>query len=159
MTRWLRAVLSGTVFGIAVAGMVVLTGPDASAKGAYESAYGFDRTWNAGVRLVRIDLGMKVTEKDDATGYLMFDYKSPEGGNKTVPGSMEFVRIKDSGAVRVFVQIPAMPGYHEQVMVDSLQKKLRAEYGDPPAHPVPPATPKDGGVDASTSFTPSEPLP
>ncbi len=144
MPSWLRGVISGSVLGLAVAGLVVAT--DASAKSSYESAYGYDKTWNAGLRLVRVDLGLKVTEKDDANGYLMFDYTSPESGNKVVPGSMEFVKNKDSGAVRVMVQIPQMPGYHEQVMVDALAKKLRAEYGDPPKKPPAPA-PRDAGAD------------
>jgi hypothetical protein len=116
---------------------------EARAKSAYESSYGFDRTWNAGLRLVRVDMSMKVTEKDETNGYLLFDYKSPESQGKPVPGSMEFIRSKDNGAVRVVVQIPQMPGYHEQVLVDSLSRKLRNEYGDPPKRPAPSPVPKD----------------
>src|SRR6185436_1721055 len=100
---------------------------DARAKSAYDSSYGFERTWNAGLRLVRVDMNLKVTEKDEMNGYMLFDYKSPESG-KPVPGSMEFIRAKDTGGVRVVVQIPQMPGYHEQVLVDSLARKLRNEY-------------------------------
>src|SRR3954453_16247202 len=94
---------------------------DASAKSAYDSSYGFERTWNASLRLVRVDMNLKVTEKDESNGYMLFDYKSPESG-KPVPGSIEFIRSKDSG-VRVIVQIPQMPGYHEQVLVDQLARK------------------------------------
>ena len=126
--------------------LVLAPASPASAKSAYDSAYGFDRTWNAGLRLVRVDLGLKVTEKDDTNGYLLFDYKSPESGQKPVPGSMEFIKGKD-GSVRVVVQIAQMPGYHEQVLVDHLQRKLRTEYGDPPKKPPPPAAPKDAGPD------------
>ncbi len=125
---------------------VALPESPASAKSAYDSAYGFDRTWNAGLRLVRVDLGLKVTEKDDSNGYLLFDYKSPESGQKPVPGSMEFIKGKD-GQVRVVVQIAQMPGYHEQVLVDSLSRKLRNEYGDPPRKPPVPTAPKDAGPD------------
>ena len=131
---------------LALAALLVLPSEHAHAKSAYDSAYGFDRTWNAGLRLVRVDLNLKVTEKDDQNGYLMFDYKSPESGQKPVPGSMEFIKGKD-GQVRVVVQIAQMPGYHEQVLVDSLSRKLRNEYGDPPKKPPPPSsTPKDAGV-------------
>jgi hypothetical protein len=129
--------------------VVLVPAAPASAKSAYDSAYGFDRTWNAGLRLVRVDLGLKVTEKDDANGYLLFDYKSPESGQKPVPGSMEFIKGKDGG-VRVVVQIAQMPGYHEQVLVDSLQRKLRNEYGDPPKKPPMPSAPKDAGPDSDT---------
>jgi hypothetical protein len=124
---------------------ILLPADPACAKSAYDSAYGFDRTWNAGLRLVRVDLGLKVTEKDDSNGYLLFDYKSPESGQKPVPGSMEFIKGKD-GAVRVVVQIAQMPGYHEQVLVDHLSRKLRNEYGDPPKKPPLPSTPKDAGA-------------
>jgi len=134
-----------SLLAAAVGALVVLTpASPASAKSAYDSAYGFDRTWNAGLRLVRVDLGLKVTEKDDTNGYLLFDYKSPESGQKPVPGSMEFIKGKD-GAVRVVVQIAQMPGYHEQVLVDNLQRKLRTEYGDPPKKAPPPSAPKDAG--------------
>ena len=119
--------------GLVVAGAIVLSGPQASAKSSYESAYGFDRTWNAAVRLVRVDMGLKVTEKDEQNGYLLFDYKSPESGSKPTAGSLEIVRPKDTnGPVRVVAQLPQMPRYHEQVLLDSLAKKLRQEYGDPP---------------------------
>ncbi|MBX3192734.1 MAG: hypothetical protein KF819_37470 [Labilithrix sp.] len=144
MARWLRPALATTLVASAFTALMVLVpASPASAKSAYDSAYGFERTWNAGLRLVRVDLALKVTEKDDANGYLLFDYKSPESGQKAVPGSMEFIRGKD-GAVRVVVQIPQMPGYHEQVVVDSLSRKLRNEYGEPPKRP-PPAAPKDAG--------------
>jgi len=145
-----RIVVVSVLAALLAFGIVALPGAPASAKSAYDSAYGFDRTWNAGLRLVRVDLGLKVTEKDDANGYLLFDYKSPESGMKAVRGSMEFIKGKD-GAVRVVVQISQMPGYHEQVLVDHLQRKLRTEYGDPPRKPPMPSAPKDAGPpDADT---------
>jgi hypothetical protein len=142
-----RSLVVAALTGMIVAAGVCLPAAPASAKSAYDSAYGFDRTWNAGLRLVRVDLGLKVTEKDDANGYLLFDYRSPESGQKAVPGSMEFIKGKD-GQVRVVVQIAQMPGYHEQVLVDSLSRKLRSEYGDPPKKPPVPSGPKDGGADS-----------
>ena len=69
---------------------------------------------------------------------------------KSVPGSMEFVRGTD-GVVRVVVQIARMPGYHEQVLVDSLQRKLRAEYGDPPRLPVRQVPRNDAGLEGGGS--------
>ena len=126
-------VFLGATCGLAVAAAIVMTGPEASARSAYESTYGYDRTWNATLRLVRVDLGFKITEKDETTGYIMFDYKSPEAHGAS-PGSIEFIHSKDPQApVRVVVQLAQMPRYHEQVLVDSLAKKLHTEYGDPPA--------------------------
>ena len=122
------------MLGSLVAAAIVMTGPEASARSAYDSTYGYDRTWNAALRLVRVDLGFKVTEKDGETGYLMFEYKSPEHTAPT-PGTIEFVHSKDAHApVRVVVQLAQMPRYHEQVLVDALVRKIHREYGDPPAH-------------------------
>jgi hypothetical protein len=145
LTKYAVAVviLAAFVFGIATR---------AIAETNYESLYGFDRTWNSALRMIRVDMGFKVTEKDEATGYLLFEYKSPESGMKPSSGSMEFVRSKEPDSpVRVVVQLPQMPSYHEQLLVDALARKMRNEYGDPPSHakrdPVPVA---DGGAEAST---------
>ena len=52
--------------------------------------------------------------------------------------------------VRVVIQLPQMPRYHEQVLLDSLVRKMRQEYGDPPDRPKTPPPPPaiDGGGDA-----------
>lgn len=144
----LRAGLLGLVSAIAVAGAVVLTSPAAEAKTSLESAYGFDRTWNAAIRLVRVDMGFKLVEKDDAGGYLLFEYKSHESGSKVTSGSIELVRAKESDApVQVIVQLPQMPRYHEMALADSLTKKMRTEYGDPPPRaPKAPPPAKDAGA-------------
>jgi hypothetical protein len=168
LTGWAPTVASAALSGVlacGVASAIVLTGHPAAAETAFESAYGFDRTWNAALRMVRIDMGCKITEKDDQSGYLMFEYRSAEGdGKKVSSGSMEFIRPRDQdGAVRIVVQLPKMPRYHEQVMIDTLVRKMRAEYGEPPqARPKPPPVepapaqpaPKDGGapVEAGESF-------
>jgi hypothetical protein len=123
--------------------------PGANARSTFESPYGYARTWNAALRLVRVDNGWKVTEKDDANGYLLFDYKSPENG-KTTPGSLELVRgSRPDGSVSVLVQLAQMPHYHEQVILDALASKMRREYGDPPAPggPVEPIDAGDGRAD------------
>jgi hypothetical protein len=132
MLHRIAPLFTGAVCGALVAAAIVMTGPEASARSAYESTYGYDRTWNAALRLVRVDLGFKITEKDEGTGYLMFDYKSPEAHGAS-PGSIEFIHSKDPQApVRVVVQLAQMPRYHEQVLVDALARKLHQEYGDPP---------------------------
>ncbi len=132
---------------------VALVSLPAEASSTFDSAYGYERTYNAALRLVRVDMGLKVTEKDDQSGYLVFDYKSTDTGNKVSSGSIEFIRPRESdGPVKVIVQLPAMPRYHEQVLVDSLVRKMRQEYGEPPerkpprpAQPAPPGDAGDGG--------------
>jgi hypothetical protein len=145
----------GAFFGGLAAVLVVAAGiveAPASAKSTYESPYGYDRTWNAALRLVRVDNGWKITEKDSNSGYLLFEYTSPES-SKATAGSIELVKNRDldSLAVSVLVQLPQMPHYHEQVILDALASKMRREYGDAPERrpPPPPAAPKeqpDGGA-------------
>jgi hypothetical protein len=129
-----KAVLVGVISAVVVTAAITMTAPGADAKSTYESPYGYDRTWNAALRLVRVDNGWKINEKDDQNGYLLFDYKSPES-TKVTPGTLELVRGRDSDApVNVLVQLPQMPHAHEQVMLDELARKMRREYGDPPEH-------------------------
>jgi len=118
----------------------------AEAKANFDSPYTLAQTFNAALRLVRVDLGLNVTEKDPSVAYVLFDYKSTESGARVVPGSIQML---DTGrAVKVVVQLGQMPRYHEQVVVDALAKKLRDEYGDP----APRSRPKEGpdaGPDAA----------
>jgi hypothetical protein len=122
-------------FGL-LAGLSIQDVGEAQAKTGYDSPYSYERTWNAATRLVRVDMGFKILERDENTGYVLFEYKSSEAGSKVSHGSIEIVRKDDMTSV--LVQLPEMPKYHEQVMVDQLVRKLRAEYGDPPklAKPV-----------------------
>jgi hypothetical protein len=135
---------------------VFFSSPNAHARSSFDSAYGFERTYNAALRLVRIDMGLKVTEKDDQSGYLMFEYRASDTGAKATTGSMEFVRARDAqGPVRVVVQLPQMPRYHEQVVVDSLIRKMKEEYGDPPERPkAPPKPPPPGDAGADVEADP-----
>jgi hypothetical protein len=152
MKTWLSSLgptvasaLLSTVLACGAAGAIVFTGHPAEAETAYESAYGFDRTWNAALRMIRVDMGCKITEKDDQSGYLMFEYRSTDS-KKGSSGSMEFIKPKDhDGPVHLVIQLPAMPRYHEQVLLDTLVRKMRSEYGDPPQPrpKEPPAPPKE----------------
>jgi hypothetical protein len=101
----------------------------ASAKSSFESPYTLTQTYNAALRLVRVDLGLTVTERDPSAAYILFDYKSTESGRRVAPGSIEM--LEAGRAVKVVVQLGQMPRYHEQVMSDALAKKLRDEYGEP----------------------------
>ncbi len=133
---------------LAVAGLVTSLAfpPSAEAKAGFDSPYTYDQTWNAALRLVRVDLGLKVVEKDDSSGYILFEYKSQEGGPKATSGSMELVRPKDpTVSTHVVASLPSMPRYHEQVMLDSLAKKLREDFGEPIKRPKPADVKPDAG--------------
>ncbi|WP_437318644.1 hypothetical protein [Sorangium sp. So ce385] len=118
----------------------------ASASVAYASPYTFEQTFGTALRLVRVDLGFKLIEKDVASGYLLFEYRSPESGGRATQGAIEVVN--GGAGVHVAVQLPAMPQYHEQVLLDALVKKLAAEHGDPPKKAPPP--PADAGAPPPT---------
>jgi hypothetical protein len=148
-----KAAIVGAVSAGFVTVGVAFTAPWADAKATYESPYGYERTWNAALRLVRVDNGWKVTEKDESSGYLLFDYRSPES-TRPSPGSLELVRGGDGeGPVSVLVELAQMPHYHEQLMLDTLASKMRREYGDPPVRskrePAPSEAP-DAGPDEGT---------
>lgn len=134
-----------------LAGALVLGfAKEAWAKATFDSRYTFEQTYNAALRLIRVDLGLKITERDPDAAYLLFDYKSAETGPRVVPGSIELVRSGD--VVKVVVQLSQMPRYHEQVIADSLAKKLEHDFGEPPKRKAPaPEPPADGGAE-----TPSE---
>lgn len=139
-TVWgLSAIVAGAVFSLGVA-------READAKASFDSHYTLEQTYNAALRLIRVDMALKVTERDPDAAYLLFDYKSPETGARVSPGAIEMV--KSGRTVKVIVQLSQMPRYHEQVMADSLAKKLSENYGDPPARPSPPPSPpeEDGGA-------------
>lgn len=129
---------------LALAGVLRASGADARVEA--ESDYTKAQTYNGALRYVRVDLAYEVVEKDADAAYILFRYETP-GRRAPTNGSIEIVEV--DRRVRVFVQLPQMPGYHETVLRDGLMKKLRAEYGTPPKRrPEPPAAPSgDAGAD------------
>jgi hypothetical protein len=126
--------------GLALALLVFGGAPHASAKRQTEYRYPFDRVWNAALRMVRVDMRLAVTDRDEDAGYLLFDYVDH---GKRYAGSFEFVKGERNQRpiVTAVAQVQGMPSYVEQMMLDKLEKKLRAELGDP-LEPVAPAPEK-----------------
>lgn len=154
MRRSLWSALVGIALGVSfVAGPVLVFEhrQEALAATSYESPYTFDQTWSTAVRLLRVDMGLEITEKDQAHGYLFFKYTTTGPGQKLHTGSIEMVK-SPRDTVRVTVQINSLPSYHEQLILDKLARKLINEYGDPPKKPDPPPNPPgDGGPDGESS--------
>jgi hypothetical protein len=128
---------------IATAAYGLFNARTVDAKTAFDSPYSLGQTYNTALRLVRVDMGFKVTERDPAAAYVMFDYKSSMAGDRIVPGSIEM--LDSQSGVKVIVQLSQMPRYHEAVLSDALRKKLREEYGEPLKRHLDPA---DAGADA-----------
>jgi hypothetical protein len=117
--------------------------------------YSFERVWTTAVRLLRIDFSSPITEKDKDSGYFLFDFTD---GKVQHPGSLELIRITEAGteSVRVVLQIPALPSYVEQTLLERLSRKLGQEYGTPiGAKPMPPA--KNEPADPAAKAKPTEP--
>lgn len=85
--------------------------------------------------MLRVDFDSPITEKDKDSGYFLFTYAD---AGKQIPGSVEVIKVMENGneSVRVVVQLPALPTYVEQMMLDRLNRKLGQEYGQPPQKPA-----------------------
>jgi len=116
---------------------------DAAARTQRDLPYGVSQAWTTAIRLLRLDLGYEVGERDRDAGFVLFTYLE---GETRCPGTLEVVERQLSDGrtgVRVVVTIPAMPSYVEQVLIDRLLRKLRDELGaplpPPPRRRPPPA--------------------
>lgn len=120
-----------------------LASATAEARTVRDEPYSMETTWNAAVRLVRIDMGMPILERDQDMGFFTFTYRE---GARSVQGSVEMVRTEVDGrpGARIIVQIPQMPTYVESLILTRLARKLRSEFGEPPPpvvrRPAPPPT-------------------
>jgi hypothetical protein len=121
-----RALLLATAVGLGVSALT----PTVLAKSAHDSPYTYQQTYGSTLRLVKVDLGLKVTDQDPEWGYLLFEYTSRESGKRRSQGSFEFV--KNNSGVRVSLQLASMPSYHERVIMQKLIRKLSEEHGTPP---------------------------
>lgn len=122
---------------------VLSTTSSVEARAEADSDWSKAQTFSGALRYLRVDLGYEVVEKDPDAAYLMFRY-APAGRRDPANGSIEIVEVK--GRVKLYVQLPQMPTYHEVVLRDGLLKKLRSEYGAPPKRPDP--APKKPPADA-----------
>jgi uncharacterized membrane protein len=106
---------------------LVLATPSASANAQVDVGYSRVQVFSAALRYLRIDLGYEVTEQNADAAYLLFRYKAV-GEPDARFGAFEIVETKTG--VRLWVKLPQMPSYHEQVLKDGLMRKLRSDYGD-----------------------------
>ena len=126
--------VTGTTHSLAWAaliGALALAGRPASALAKSErvTEYSYEQIWPTAVRLLRVDAGYKILEKDAEAGYVLFE-ASEEG--KTFRGSLELVKLEgESGrkSVRMILNIEDRPSYVETGLLDRLERKLRDEYG------------------------------
>ena len=102
--------------------------------------------WPTAVRFLRVDRNFPIREKDDAAGYILFDYAD---GGRVAKAAFEFIRTSDSRgreATRIVLSIPDQPRHVEQMLIDKLAAKLRDDHGNP--LPSPPPKPQHADKDA-----------
>ncbi len=145
MTR--RARPLSRVLGIAVVALALLMPEGAGARRSDAHAYRFNQVWSTAIRLLRVDYGFPVRDRDRDIGFLLFDYTDR---GRSHPGSLELVPFEAENGqsqIRVTLSIPAMPAYVERMVLDKLTRKLREDHGEPMrpvrARPEPPEDEED----------------
>jgi len=116
-----------------------------SAEGMKSFKYPYSWVMKSAIRLIKVDLGCKIEEIDQETGFILFEYEYE--GVKS-PASIEMMDLssEDEGyLVSVRVVMSKLPSWVETDLIDQLEEKLKSDYGDPPKpkkKPDPPP-PKD----------------
>jgi hypothetical protein len=118
--------------------------------------YPITMVWPAAVRFLRVDRDFPIRERDEAAGYVLFDFTD---GPKPCKASLELIRAADRegrDATRVAVSIPELPKRYEKLLLDKLAAKIRDDQG-PPAPP--PRKPEPPQPDAAPPTPPPQPPP
>lgn len=141
--RW--AAMRGWMSALGALGLLASASP-AWGRAEAEVAYTREQTFSAALRYLRVDLAYDVIEKDADAAYLLFSFAAPELQRKVARGSIEVVQRQRT--VRLFVNLPELPSYREEVLKRGLLEKLRTEYGEPtpgedkPSEKAPPKKPE-----------------
>ena len=123
--RWRRAA------GAALLTIMVVQTP-ASARSTAALPCPSSNVWAAAVRFLRVDRGCPIREKDEAAGYVLFDYA--EGG-KSYHGALELVPLTDDDgrvSTQVSLSLTGLPKRFEGALLDGLATKVRDERGPAP---------------------------
>ncbi len=125
------------------AGVTMLAGPLAMLEHRRILSYPLDQVWTTAIRYLRIDRGFELTDRDEESGYLLFEFTLAEGGVGS--GSLQmFATVDVSGRPSASVQIntAAGPLHLPNSLLDGLAAKVRSERGQPKAPPTPEPPPE-----------------
>ena len=118
---------------------VALHPSPAAARSTTTLPYPSASVWAAAVRHLRVDRGYLIREKDEASGYVLFDYVE---GSKSYRAAVELVPLVEAdgrASTRVSLSITGLPKRYEGALLDGLAAKVRDERGPPPEPPRRPA--------------------
>jgi SpoVK/Ycf46/Vps4 family AAA+-type ATPase len=146
------AFVAPRALAFALCAWIVAVSPPAHAKAVAQSPYSLKQTFGAALRLLRVDLSLEVTEKDEEAAYLLFQYRLSNDPKRVVAGAVELVALENE--VRIIVKIPTVSEAHERILRDRLMKKMREDYGEPPKRkpvekPTEPTQPKEPNTPSS----------
>lgn len=102
------------------------------ARAQLDSPYNYRQTFGSALRLVKVDLACQVTEVNAEFGYVLFEYVSADSGARKNRAALQLVESEAGGTVQVAIQVPQMPSFHEDLLLDKLKQKLLEEHGAPP---------------------------
>ncbi len=121
--------------------------------------YPVDHVWGASIRYLRVDRDYAIVDRDEETGYIVFEI--PLSGEAKGRGALEAFSTTDaSGRASTQIQISteAGPTHLPHTILDGIAKKVRAERGQAPTAPRPPAKPPGDGEE-DDGRPPSMPAP
>lgn len=112
--------------------------------------YRWTQVWQSAMRLVRVDKGWSIEDSNQEAGFLLFEDQSTS--DYPAQGSIELIAQgeKDSGAgILVRARVNNAGTHAAFLLLEALEKKLRADFGPPPRPSKPkkqkPKTPEKSG--------------
>ncbi len=119
--KWMAYILVGGVLAMSATAL---------GKTGDSIVMGYDKVWSAAVRLIRVDRGWELIDKDKEAGYILFKFA---GDNAiTCRSSVELVKestkgSKEGSRVKVIVGIPCGSSLEEHGVLTDLFRKVREE--------------------------------
>lgn len=115
-----------TVFLVALALALPFGTAEAKTKESLRAEY--DTLWSAALRLLRVNLDLKVLDKDKETGYIVFLYKDAtvKESRATMEIKRDEKRSKDAeNSCTVQVTISGASSTEERGLINELRRKLQ----------------------------------
>jgi hypothetical protein len=142
--------------------LIAIAATPAHARSSIVVPYPSADVWPAAIRFLRVDRNYRVREKDQPSGYVLFDL--PEN-KRTYRAALEMVKTTDDegrASTQITCTITELPRRYESTLLDQLAAKVGEERGPPPPAPKPPVAgelpPKENHPDNKPDSKP-EPKP
>ncbi len=144
---------------VAALALTAFAAAPAHARSSIVVPYTSAEVWPAAIRFLRVDRNYRVREKDEPSGYVLFDL--PEN-KRSYRAALEMVKTTDDdgrAATQLTCTITDLPRRYESTLLDQLAAKVAEERGPPPAQRPPVAgepPPKDSKPDSKPEPKPDD---